>query len=46
MDKVRALKPDLIIGNKEENERKDIEALEREFPVWMSDIRDLPGPWT
>ena len=41
--KVRALKPDLIIGNKEENERHDIEALEREFPVWMSDVRDLTG---
>lgn len=41
MEKVRALKPDLIIGNKEENERADIEALEREFPVWMSDVRDL-----
>jgi len=43
MDKIRALKPDLIIGNKEENERKDIEALEKEFPVWMSDVRHLPG---
>lgn len=43
LEKVRALKPDLIIGNKEENERKDIEALAAEFPVWMSDIRDLPG---
>ena len=43
MDKVRALKPDLIIGNKEENERSDIEALSKEFPVWMSDIRDLDG---
>ncbi|MBK7085843.1 MAG: ABC transporter substrate-binding protein [Flavobacteriales bacterium] len=43
MDKVRALKPDLIIGNKEENERRDIQALEQEFPVWMSDVRDLPG---
>ena len=43
MDKVRALKPDLIIGNKEENARKDIEALETEFPVWMSDVRDLDG---
>jgi ABC-type Fe3+-hydroxamate transport system substrate-binding protein len=43
LDKLRALKPDLIIGNKEENERRDIEALEREFPVWMSDVRDLPG---
>lgn len=41
--KVRALKPDLIIGNKEENSREDIEALEQEFPVWMSDIRDLEG---
>lgn len=41
LEKVRALKPDLIIGNKEENERADIEALEKEFPVWMSDIRDL-----
>ena len=43
MVKVRALKPDLIIGNKEENERKDIQALEQEFPVWMSDVRDLEG---
>ena len=41
--KVRALQPDLIIGNKEENERKDIEALTEELPVWMSDVRDLPG---
>ncbi len=43
LEKVRALKPDLIIGNKEENERGDIEALEREFPVWMSDVDDLEG---
>lgn len=42
-EKVRALRPDLIIGNKEENERADIEALEKEFPVWMSDIHDLDG---
>lgn len=38
LDRIRALKPDLIIGNKEENERSDIEALETEFPVWMTDI--------
>lgn len=43
MGKVRALRPDLIIGNKEENERADIEFLEKEFPVWMSDIHDLDG---
>ncbi len=41
--KLRTLKPDLIIGNKEENERADIEALEREFPVWMSEVNDLDG---
>jgi len=41
LDKIRALKPDLIIGNKEENTESDILALEKEFPVWMSDIYDL-----
>ncbi len=40
-DKIRALQPDLIIGNKEENERSQIELLEKEFPVWMSDINTL-----
>lgn len=41
IEKVHTLKPDLIIGNKEENERKDIELLEKEYPVWMSDVQDL-----
>lgn len=40
-EKLRELQPDLIIGNKEENERSDIEKLEQEFPVWMSDISNL-----
>lgn len=40
-DKIRALKPDIIIGNKEENEQSDIEQLAKEFPVWMSDIFNL-----
>lgn len=43
LDLIRNLKPDLIIGNKEENERGQIEILAREFPVWMSDIGTLPG---
>jgi ABC-type Fe3+-hydroxamate transport system substrate-binding protein len=43
LEKIRQLKPDLIIGNKEENTREDIEALQQEFPVWMSDVRDLSG---
>ncbi len=40
--KVAALSPDLIIGNKEENEEAQIRALETRFPVWMSDVQDLP----
>lgn len=39
--KIRSLKPDLIIGNKEENEQQQIEELMQEFPVWMSDIYNL-----
>jgi ABC-type Fe3+-hydroxamate transport system substrate-binding protein len=38
IDKIKALQPDLIIGNKEENSQSDIELLEQDFPVWMSDI--------
>lgn len=41
LDKIRSLKPDLIIGNKEENEQSQIEVLMHEFPVWMSDIQNL-----
>lgn len=41
-DRIDALRPDLIIGNKEENDREQIEALARRYPVWMSDIRSLP----
>jgi ABC-type Fe3+-hydroxamate transport system substrate-binding protein len=38
MGAIRAIDPDLIIGNKEENEQKQMEELMKEFPVWMSDI--------
>ncbi len=38
LDKIRSLKPDLIIGNKEENEKNQIETLQKEFNVWMSDV--------
>lgn len=41
LDIIRNLKPDLILGNKEENYLEGIKALENEFPVWMSDISDL-----
>ena len=41
MDVIDSLKPDLIIGNKEENERIGIEELMDKYPVWMSDIYTL-----
>lgn len=40
-DKIKALKPDLIIGNKEENTQEDIVLLSSIAPVWMSDIFNL-----
>lgn len=41
LDQVRALQPQLIIANKEENEREQVETLAAEFPVWVSDIHSL-----
>lgn len=39
-DVIDRLKPDLIIGNKEENYQQGIAQLEK-HPVWMSDITDF-----
>lgn len=41
IEKVKSLQPDLIIGNKEENTKKDIEALLAYAPVWMSDVNSI-----
>ena len=41
-EKIAALKPDLIIGNKEENYQAGIEQLTSDYPVWLSDISNLP----
>lgn len=38
LGKIAALNPDLIIGNKEENEQAQIEHLATRFPVWLSDV--------
>ncbi|MGY3089571.1 ABC-type Fe3+-hydroxamate transport system substrate-binding protein [Hymenobacter sp. UYAg731] len=40
-EKIAALKPDLIIGNKEENYQAGIEQLAANYPVWLSDISNL-----
>jgi len=41
IEKIIALQPDLILGNKEENTKEDIERLRQHAPVWLSDIRTL-----
>ena len=41
LEVIKSLKPDLIIANKEENVREQIEALSPDFPVWTSDITTL-----
>ena len=41
LNKIEELAPDLIIGNKEENEQQQMEALMERYPVWMSDIFTL-----
>ncbi len=41
IDAILALKPDLIFANKEENNKEDIEQLEKYIPVYVSDISSL-----
>jgi len=41
IDKVKSIVPDLIIANKEENTREQIEELAKHFPVWVSDIQTV-----
>lgn len=41
IDKIKELQPDLVIVNKEENTKEQIEALTNEFPVWISDIKNI-----
>lgn len=42
-DIIESLQPDLIIANKEENLRDQVEALYPHYPVWTSDVHDLPS---
>jgi len=41
LDVIDSLHPDLIIGNKEENDKESIEFLQKRYSVWMSDIVTL-----
>jgi len=41
IEKIKQLRPDLVLANKEENLQSEIEELAKYFPVWISDINDL-----
>ena len=40
-DIIQGLQPDLIVANKEENVKEQIEALAKQYPVWVSDVNNL-----
>ncbi|HEY4060742.1 MAG TPA: helical backbone metal receptor [Puia sp.] len=40
-ERIHPLRPDLILANKEENDRAQVEELARHYPVWVSEIKDL-----
>jgi ABC-type Fe3+-hydroxamate transport system substrate-binding protein len=41
IDKIKALLPDLIIANKEENTKELIEELAIDYPVYISDVNNI-----
>jgi len=48
VEHVRALAPDVILANREENTKHRVEALAEDFPVWLTDPRgpdDVPDLW-
>lgn len=44
-DKIEALRPDIILCNKEENTKEMVERLEKIAPVWVSDIQTMEDCW-
>lgn len=45
IDLIREMRPDLIVANKEENVKEQIEELSRSFPVWVTDVTTLDGAY-
>lgn len=41
IEKILSLNPDIVIANKEENDKMQIEELQKHVPVWISDIYNL-----
>jgi ABC-type Fe3+-hydroxamate transport system substrate-binding protein len=41
IEKIKGLQPDLLIANKEENVKDQIEELAKDYPVWLTDVNNL-----
>jgi ABC-type Fe3+-hydroxamate transport system substrate-binding protein len=46
IEEIVALKPDVVIANKEENTQSDIEQLQKCLPVWVSDIQTVSDAYS
>jgi len=42
-ERLLALQPDLVLANKEENTKDDVEWCAQNFPTWISDVVDVPS---
>lgn len=40
---IQAMEPDLVIANKEENEKDQVDAIKEFCPVWTSQVYDIPS---
>lgn len=45
VDIIHQLQPELIIANKEENVKEQIEELAKDYPVWISDVDSLSSAY-
>ena len=45
IDIVDSLRPDLILANKEENTKEDVEALMKKYKVWVSDVSTVESAY-
>jgi ABC-type Fe3+-hydroxamate transport system substrate-binding protein len=41
LEKIKSLRPDLVVANKEENEKDLVDAIRSWCPVWVSDVGNL-----
>lgn len=46
IDTIHRLQPDLIIANKEENVKEQVETLAKDYPVWVSDVNNLDDAYS